>query len=609
MPQNRRPPGWLPNGDPDWDGTTVAERRQAQNTYDLLVEQEKANELAKEKLQQDRENARLARENAERIAEATREAEEDRLENELYVQQRQHELDKEMRYYKLCDELGLNYDDIRKLSLWVIQPTNEQRVELYETEKKADNIFFTDEINELYEKMDQKEKEYKITVQNNKSKNRFSNAYISVKGVDGISGGTEIQLNKIIKQKKVLNSFFNMLILGLIICLFIYIFSISTNTIFIILSIIIAGLIGFIFYYEKFKLNKSIKIIKNAISNEHKAREYREQAYIDRSNKEKYLKEELSKIEKQIDELEEKREKELSENEDYISLEKKKEYLSEHMDYTKGPTLNALKFNEFRKNNYNLEIERLFRKLEITTFSHISEDEIVNTGTVEDYNKFIENIILNIDSLYFENYTLYSQIGINEYFSNRTSNDNLQPKENLSNFLVYNAGLDLERYIFNNVISKLVLNDNKTIIIDVWSNNIISEIYDQHSDYLFLPIINDVRRALGTLAWIVREIQERENKIKEFSVSNIEEYNNVSKEKKTNIILIIDNIERLIKQISKGDWADFQYNMKYICYNTDEKYGIKIIATMEKDINNSDLKGLDELFTPISEEEFKKYKK
>ena len=49
--------------------------------------------------------------------------------------------------------------------------------------------------------------------------------------------------------------------------------------------------------------------------------------------------------------------------------------------------------------------------------------------------------------------------------------------------------------------------------------------------------------------------------------------------------------------------------MKYICYNTDEKYGIKIIATMEKDINNSDLKGLDELFTPISEEEFKKYKK
>lgn len=81
MPQNRRPPGWLPNGDPDWDGTTVAERRQAQNTYDLLVEQEKANELAKEKLQQDRENARLARENAERIAEATREAEEDRLEN------------------------------------------------------------------------------------------------------------------------------------------------------------------------------------------------------------------------------------------------------------------------------------------------------------------------------------------------------------------------------------------------------------------------------------------------------------------------------------------------------------------------------------------------
>ena len=80
MPQNRRPPGQLPNGDPDWDGTTVAERRHAQNTYDLLVEQEKANELAKEKLQQDRENA-------EKIAKTVKEAEEDRFENELYIPQ------------------------------------------------------------------------------------------------------------------------------------------------------------------------------------------------------------------------------------------------------------------------------------------------------------------------------------------------------------------------------------------------------------------------------------------------------------------------------------------------------------------------------------------
>lgn len=50
MPVNRRPPGWLDNGDPDYKGTTVAERRQMQNTWDLLAEQERANQIEQEKL-------------------------------------------------------------------------------------------------------------------------------------------------------------------------------------------------------------------------------------------------------------------------------------------------------------------------------------------------------------------------------------------------------------------------------------------------------------------------------------------------------------------------------------------------------------------------------
>lgn len=50
MPNNRRPPGWL-NGDPDYEGTTIAERRQMQNTGDLLAEQEKANQIEQEKLE------------------------------------------------------------------------------------------------------------------------------------------------------------------------------------------------------------------------------------------------------------------------------------------------------------------------------------------------------------------------------------------------------------------------------------------------------------------------------------------------------------------------------------------------------------------------------
>ena len=54
MPNNRRPPGWF-NSDPNWENTTIAQRRQAQNTWDLLAEQEKSNQIAEEKLEIEKE--------------------------------------------------------------------------------------------------------------------------------------------------------------------------------------------------------------------------------------------------------------------------------------------------------------------------------------------------------------------------------------------------------------------------------------------------------------------------------------------------------------------------------------------------------------------------
>lgn len=50
MPKNSRPGGIFGNLDYDMKGTTLAERRQMQNTWDLLAEQEKANELEKERI-------------------------------------------------------------------------------------------------------------------------------------------------------------------------------------------------------------------------------------------------------------------------------------------------------------------------------------------------------------------------------------------------------------------------------------------------------------------------------------------------------------------------------------------------------------------------------
>ena len=56
MPRNVRPSGWYYDGNPDYKNTTVAQRRQMQNIWDLLAEQEKANELTQEKIRQQKIN-------------------------------------------------------------------------------------------------------------------------------------------------------------------------------------------------------------------------------------------------------------------------------------------------------------------------------------------------------------------------------------------------------------------------------------------------------------------------------------------------------------------------------------------------------------------------
>lgn len=600
MPQNRRPPGWLPNGDPDWDGTTVAERRHAQNTYDLLVEQEKANELAKEKLQQDRENA-------EKIAKTVKEAEEDRFENELYIQQQQNELDKEMRYHKLCDELGLNYDEIKKLSLWVNQPTNEQLNMLYEAEKRYNNFFIkNDNIKKLTQEKQELQNKYKDTKSNIKELNiNINNShYYQVDGIKDIKGGKEKSLKKHIQKNKKKITHFTF-----------YIFLITTiaiglgllNNKFMLISLIFGAILDLIIYIPLKKYKKEIKLISQAI--EHGKNEIKSNDNANEKNKKM-----LNAISKQLNDLDYKIQdakdtqikNELQYNDEYCETEKEKNNILNHINSKNGYSFNGELFNDFRKKHYNSDVERLFRKLEIKNFAHILEDEIISNGTIDDYNKFIEKIIFNIDSIYFEDYKSYLKLGIKENLPKLEQNETKElPIENLSNFLVYNAETDFEKYVFNNIILKSNPNEHKVIIIDIYSNNI-SKIYDQHTDYLYLPIINDIKKAIGVQSWASIEIQERKNNFKELNVSNIDEYNNISDEKTPNITIIIDNIGKIIKQISKDNWLEFQDNLKHLCYNTEEKYGMKIIATMEENINNSDLKGFEELFTVISEEEFKK---
>ena len=128
MPRNSRPGKFL---DPFRKNQSIAEIEDAQNQWDLLEAQEEANELARQRLEQERENAEM-------IAEATREAEEKRQKHEekMEKERQEHEIDVELmrqehnienRYNKLCDDIGISYKDLCDFELIINYLENEQK--------------------------------------------------------------------------------------------------------------------------------------------------------------------------------------------------------------------------------------------------------------------------------------------------------------------------------------------------------------------------------------------------------------------------------------------------------------------------------------------------
>lgn len=113
MPNNRRPSGWLYNGDPDYKGTTVAERRHMQNTWDLLAEQEKANQIELEKIEQDRINNNNLIDTIERSNKLNKLMNEANNKALLETERLKTERLQLEHYYKICDDIGIDYEDIK----------------------------------------------------------------------------------------------------------------------------------------------------------------------------------------------------------------------------------------------------------------------------------------------------------------------------------------------------------------------------------------------------------------------------------------------------------------------------------------------------------------
>lgn len=126
MPRNRRPQSYIVSN-PDYQNTTIEQRRQMQNTWDLLEQQEIANDLAQQKLKQDEINSKRQ---AEATIQAAREAADReynnklKLENQKFINELELELarqnhDRLMRYNELCDKYNLNYNDLKNIETYL----------------------------------------------------------------------------------------------------------------------------------------------------------------------------------------------------------------------------------------------------------------------------------------------------------------------------------------------------------------------------------------------------------------------------------------------------------------------------------------------------------
>ena len=112
MPRNVRPSGWYYDGNPDYKNTTVAQRRQMQNIWDLLAEQEKANELTQEKIRQQKINNDNLIDAIDRNNLMNKKINDDNNNALKEIENMKLQRLKLEHFYKICENEGIDYDDI-----------------------------------------------------------------------------------------------------------------------------------------------------------------------------------------------------------------------------------------------------------------------------------------------------------------------------------------------------------------------------------------------------------------------------------------------------------------------------------------------------------------
>lgn len=336
MSRNLRP-SWTT---PGYENMDYGNLQNAQNQYDLLVAQEKANELKQQEIknQKEMQERQLQHEANMKQQEAVIELLKIQQQSELMEQELENQLIQ--RRKELCDKHDVDYNDIEKF-VCILNLGNQATIYKLKEELDQHKIYEQqkERIDELNEQIDDLKLRKAMKAPTNIKEFSLTQLvcyiFIFFGLVLGIPG---ILMNGVMDPTP-------LVIIDIIICIALY-------------------LIGKVAQIsETRKANNRLK------------------------NESKDLEEEIQEYEQQ------KQIEHLPENIEELILANEQTLIDLGNKSAEEAEVKKQKFNEFRKTHYNDEMEKLLRKLEIEDLDTIREKDATKKGTKKDYIRYMEQYL------------------------------------------------------------------------------------------------------------------------------------------------------------------------------------------------------------------------
>lgn len=349
------------------DGTwydSLDEKLKADTKYEQnqkqIYELQRANSLEVQRIREERQNA-------ERIAEATRQAE---------IERQEHE--QEMRYHRLCDDLKMNYDDILIFNKCLNLLTEKQLKECKDNIQKYEDFIYTDEIRSLHKKNE----ENKCKIQLLQKEHDQEHLTVPNVKIDGKQlSATRKQIQKYINQNNNIISNHKKKMMWITV-VSIIILGFAREELFY-LTLLVGGILDLVYWIKLSSVKNGLELMKKTIDD----KEVDDNEF---SNKIQSLKEQNKKNDEQIKILTEKRISDLEKDTDYQNL--LNVYNKSQKTIAGELFPNQEQFYNFRIEHFNRDVEMLFKKLGLD-FGKIDKEKVTKEGTVDDYIDFIEKVI------------------------------------------------------------------------------------------------------------------------------------------------------------------------------------------------------------------------